>query len=425
VSSVYVKVKDERYLYQHPSTGIYYLRKQNQGEKDTNVSLGTTAIKEARALRDDYLAVRRARKLGFAAPEPKPEQEQIKEEEEKKPARVKCKTVFDRYVENKYPDQDGEPHVGDHLRAIKDNLEDLRVMFDEVFVDELDQDRLDAYRDWRKGNVKKVRGGEGARTVDKELTTFSKALSWSVRKKVITSNPIKERAKYCKAKNVLHCRDLRPDTVDELHEIAEKLFEVPQSEVLGWQALFEGMTGLRTCEILNWKITRRGDIPGGLTQDRGSLCVRRAKKGSTSIDNPYLPVDQFLKEALDAHAKWRKKRYPNSKWFFPGTRSKKGRGNAGKKPVAKGALTAALNRLWADHKIKKHMTSHGLRALYVWVRRSQGADDSQIAFEIGHSSPLMIQRVYGSCPPHWRTGKAPNYSWRPAGKLAWSQLDLD
>jgi integrase len=89
------------------------------------------------------------------------------------------------------------------------------------------------------------------------------------------------------------------------------------------------------------------------------------------------------------------------------------------------ALTAALNRLWADHKIKKHMTSHGLRALYVWVRRSQGADDSQIAFEIGHSSPLMIQRVYGSCPPHWRTGKAPNYSWRPTGKLAWSQLDLD
>jgi hypothetical protein len=184
-------------------------------------------------LRDDYLAVRRARKLGIAAPEPKPEQK--KEEEAKKPVRVNCKAVFDRYVEDDYPDQDGEAHVGDHLRAIKDNLEDLRVMFDEVFVDELDQDRLDAYREWRKGNV----------------------------------------------------------------------------------------------------------------------------------------------------------------------------------------------RLWADHKIKKHMTSHGLRALYVWVRRSQGADDSQIAFEIGHSSPLMIQRVYGSCPPHWRTGKAPNYSCRPTGKLAWSQLDLD
>ena len=93
MSSIYVKVQDERYLYQHPSTGIYYLRKQNQGEKDTNVSLGTTAIKEARALRDDYLAVRRARKLGIAAPEPKPEQEQIKEEQEKKPAPVKCKAV--------------------------------------------------------------------------------------------------------------------------------------------------------------------------------------------------------------------------------------------------------------------------------------------------------------------------------------------
>jgi hypothetical protein len=171
VSSIYEKVPKEPYLYQHPSTGIYYLRKQNQGEKDTHVSLGTTAIKEARNLRDDYLAARRARRLGIAAPEPKPEQ--IKEEEEKKPARVNCKVVFDRYVEDDYPDQDGEAHVGDHLRAIKDNLNDLRVMFDEVFVDELDQDRLDTYREWRKGNVKKVRGGNGARTVDKELTTFS------------------------------------------------------------------------------------------------------------------------------------------------------------------------------------------------------------------------------------------------------------
>jgi hypothetical protein len=77
VSSVYDKVQDERYLYKH-ANGIYYLRKQNQGEKDTHVSLGTTLIKVARELRDDYLAVRRTRKLGIAAPEPKPEQ--IKDE---------------------------------------------------------------------------------------------------------------------------------------------------------------------------------------------------------------------------------------------------------------------------------------------------------------------------------------------------------
>jgi hypothetical protein len=100
---------------------------------------------------------------------------------------------------------------------------------------------------------------------------------------------------------------------------------------------------------------------------------------------------------------------PNSKWFFPGTRGKQERGP---------------QRLWADHNIKRHMTSLSLRALYVWVRRSQGAEDGQIAFEIGHSSPLMIQRVYGSCPPHWHTGKAPNYSWRPTGEPAWSKLDL-
>jgi hypothetical protein len=68
VSSIYVKVPAGPYLYQHPPTGICFLRKQNQGEKDTHVSLGTTALKEARKLRDDYLAARLARKLGVAAP---------------------------------------------------------------------------------------------------------------------------------------------------------------------------------------------------------------------------------------------------------------------------------------------------------------------------------------------------------------------
>lgn len=79
LSSIYVKVEGERYLYRHPSTGNYYLRKQNQGERDTHISLGTTAIKKARELRDDHLAVRRTRKLGIAAPEPNPAQK--KEEE--------------------------------------------------------------------------------------------------------------------------------------------------------------------------------------------------------------------------------------------------------------------------------------------------------------------------------------------------------
>jgi integrase len=423
VSTVYIKVVGEPYLYQHPPTGIYYLRKQNQGEKDTNVSLGTTKIEVARKERDKYVSMRLARKLGFAPPESKPDQDQT---QETKPVRVKCKTIFDRYVQDNYPDEDGEPHNGDHLRAIQDNLADLRVMFDAVFVDELDQDRLDEYRKWRKKNVKKVGGKKnGARTVDKELTTFSKSLDWAIRKKLIKENPIRFRTKYCKAKNVVHCRDRRPDNIDELHHIAGKFFEIPQSEVLGWQTLFEGMTGLRTVEIRQWRITKRGDVPGGLTQDKGSLCVRRAKKGSSNIDNPYLLVAPFLLEALEAHAKWHAKRYPLSKWFFPATRSKRGAGNAGKKTVSKGSLTRTLNRFRRRKVIKKHVTSHGLRALYVWIRRSQGADDSQIAFEIGHSSALMIQRVYGSCPAHWRTGKAPNYSWRPTGEAAWSKLDLN
>lgn len=410
------KVPNQPLLYKS-AAGVYYLRKRT-GEIDNDVSLGTTKQAAAVKLRDDYTAARRARKLGLAAPEAE------ENPKTKAPAKVKCKAVFDRWVADGFPDEDGEPHQGKHLGELKRNLEDLRAIFDAVEVDELDQDKLDDYRNWRRKQVRAVRGKkDGARTVDKELTTFSKALDWALRKKVIiAANPIANRVTYCKSKNVHHCRDYKPESVDELHSIAGKLFANTISEVLGWQALFEGMTGLRTGEILQWMVTDRSDEPGGLTPDGGSLCVRRSKKGNNTVDNPYLPVDPFLKESLDAHRKWHEERYPESPWFFPGLRTRKGAGNGGKNAVSGQALSHKLLRLYKQKKIRKRITSHGLRALYVWVRRSQGADDSLIAHEIGHSSPLMIQRVYGSIPAHWKTGQRPNYSWRPTGPLAWELL---
>jgi len=415
MSRNFEKVDGEAHLYIY--NGMYFLRKQI-GTGDTHVSLKTTKIGMARRLRNDYVAVKRSRALGLTAPE------QTEDEiEEAQP--LLCKAVFDRYVADDFPDGDGEPHSGDHLEAIKSHLVNLRIYFDDTAVNDVDQDDLDSYRKLRKSQVKKVRGNDGARTVDMELNTLSKCLEWAIRKKLhddFKVNPIANRKKYRKSKDVLHCRDLRPDSIDGLHDILRHLFGHGSSECLAWQGLFEAMTGLRTAEILRWEMTLRGDVPGGLTSDGGSLCVRRARKGASGVDNPYLLVHPFLKECLEAHAKWHKQRYPKSKWFFPGLRSKTGLGNGGKFPVGLRALTHALGRLFRQKKISKHVTSHGLRALYVYIRRSQGADDTLIAHEIGHSSTTMIQRVYGSIPAHWRTGKGPNFSWRPSVKVAWSAL---
>jgi hypothetical protein len=58
-----------------------------------------------------------------------------------------------------------------------------------------------------------------------------------------------------------------------------------------------------------------------------------------------------------------------------------------------------------DHKV----TSRGLRAFNVTMRRSHGVLDSQIAFEIGHTSGgQTLARVYGGVLPAWLEGKAPN-----------------
>jgi hypothetical protein len=121
-----------------------------------------------------------------------------------------------------------------------------------------------------------------------------------------------------------------------------------------------------------------------------------------------------MKALLAAHAAWKSVNYPNAKEFFPshcgGT-------------VTNGALAKRLRSI--RKKLKRKLTSHGMRAFYVLTRRSQGASDEQIADEIGHSSNgACIKTTYGGVPDEWRTGKGPNFSWLPTkAPLAWAKLE--
>jgi integrase len=175
------------------------------------------------------------------------------------------------------------------------------------------------------------------------------------------------------------------------------------------------MTGLRTNEALALRMDARSDEPGGLTDDGKSLCVRRSKRAGR--DNPYVEVHAGLKEMLAAHKRWHRRRYPKSPWYFPG------RDSDGGLPISKGALTKALNHLFAKGDLKKKFISHGLRAFYVLVRRSHGIGDPQIAWEINHIGGVgTLEKVYGGVPPHWLRGKGPKLSWTPKGKPAWIRL---
>ena len=73
--------------------------------------------------------------------------------------------------------------------------------------------------------------------------------------------------------------------------------------------------------------------------------------------------------------------------------------------------------------IGRKVTSHGMRAFYVLVRRSWGIQDGVIAVELGiGSGPELIARTYGAVPANWRNGGGPRLSWLPTGEPAWAKL---
>lgn len=148
----------------------------------------------------------------------------------------------------------------------------------------------------------------------------------------------------------------------------------------------------------------KSDEAGGITDDGKSLCVHHVKAGR--YVNPYVLIHDGLKQLINAHRAWLKERYPKSRYYFPG--------RGGKGVVSECALTHRLTNLLKQGKLRKNFTSHGARAFYVKVRRSQGASDAQIAWEINHvGGTRTLENVYGGVPQHWRDGKGPNMSWLP------------
>ena len=257
-------------------------------------------------------------------------------------------------------------------------------------VDHLTPKILDQYHMWR---VKNVRAGEGHRTTDLELNTLNNALRWAVRQELIPFNPISSRSRYHSSREARHCRELAPVDANELHDIARVLFKSKRSEVMGWQMLFEANTGLRSEEAISLRMDARANETGGITSDGKSLCVRRSK--DPRRDNPYAFVHPGLKKLLAAHKRWHRRQYPKSPWYLPG------RDRSKLQPVYKGALTKALERLYKAKKLKRKITSHGMRAFFVLVRRSHGVIDSQIAWEINHVGGVhTLETVYGGVPPH-------------------------
>ncbi|MDB6131054.1 MAG: intC [Verrucomicrobiales bacterium] len=291
-------------------------------------------------------------------------------------------------------------------------------------------EHCDKYHAWRLPSItgrdpKDPNGRTGDRQVDKELVTLSNIYRFAMRNSSMTGikvNPIAiERTPYRDKSKVKHCRDFSPANGNELHSLARALFAHHKSEVLGWQLLLEAMVGQRTHEILTMRWDAPGEMHPGFIKGKHLFLFRsKTSKGTY----PYIEIHSALKQCLEAFKNWRVLRYPTrpSPWFFPSP-------DDPKKPVDNGSITHALKRITVAMGLP-HRTSHGLRAYFVNVLRSQGKSDPDIALRIGQKSGgRLISEVYGEILPYkinWmpEDGEPAWHKWIPAKVAAPSQDEL-
>lgn len=370
-------------LYKHTPSGKLYWRTEVNGKRTFHV-LEADNIKLAR---EEIEALKKARKTP-----PKAAQA------------TTMGQVINKYRADGYPDKHKQKRPASTEAEEERHCVLLMEHWEAVLISSSGPAECDRYHTKRIGEIKA--GCEGNRTVDRELNTLNNACRWAARSEFISSNPVADRPRYQPANKVKHCREFMPSSAEELHTNAKPLFQHPHSVVLAFQMLEEAMTGLRTIEVLKWGTEQFGKP----TVDGKNINVWRCK--GQHANNPFVALHPGLVAVRTAHQLWLAANYPDATTAFPSHF-----GGC----ISKAALGKALRRL--RKKLTKKLTSHGMRAFYVLIRRSQGASDEQIAFEIGHSSNgACIKTTYGSAPESWENGGGPNLSWLPEVP-AWAELE--
>jgi hypothetical protein len=198
-----------------------------------------------------------------------------------------------------------------------------------------------------------------------------------------------------------------------------------EAETCGWQYLFEGYTALRTSEALQLKFKPHQDEPGARTPDGKSFRVHHVKL--THYQNQYVRVPKGLQMVLDAHEEWHRKRFPlGHRFFFPG--------RALNSHLHRTTMTTLLRKFWNlpdddPRHTRQWYTSHGARALFVWICRRCGIPDDQTAWMINHTGDLdTLRESYGRAPEHWFNGEAPlskDYDWVPKCEPCWTKINYE
>ena len=291
------------------------------------------------------------------------------------------------YIEAHCPNKKLEPRPESFCTGEKGRIGFLKSYYGSHALHQIKLMTLPEYKRWRVARLR--RKAEGERTVELDLCTLSNVMNYAVATGHLDFNYIRSaRPRFRTEASVRHCRDFAPTSADELHQMADRFFEHPKSEVMGWLTLFAAMSGCRISELLRLHVNaKNADEPG--YQDGNYLFIRRSKRGV----NPFILITDEFAEMFAAFQQWHKERWPKGHpRFFPG--QLKG------EPVSEDAFSHAVPRCAKELGLP-HRRAHGLRSFYVTKRRSDGATDEQIAAEIGDKTPSLIAKTYGSVPPNW------------------------
>jgi integrase len=313
------------------------------------------------------------------------------------------------YLQAGCPNRRLEPRPVQACKTHSANLVHLVAYFGALKPVEIRIPSLRGYRDWRlKRIVRKTFSGD--RTVDLDLVTLSNVLAYAVATEQIPENPVQHgRPRYRRPRDVRHSRDMAPASANEIHAIARFLFSNSRSETMGWQVLWQSMTGCRTSELLRLRIdAKTPDDPGHISG--GYLFLGRRSKGGV---NPYALLWPELQSMLPHFLAWHADRHPGNPWFFPG----RIKGAS----LYSQALGHALPRATLSLNLPRRCP-HGFRSYYVTKRRGDGATDAQIAAEIGDKTVDLIRSTYGDRPAQW-VGGTP-LTWLPTSGMppAWEHF---
>ncbi len=398
-----------------PSPGHYYTRIKVSGKwtvrKLRAAALGF-AETEARKMRDNQ---RNA--AAFDQPDPLA----------KTAGPLTVGTLLTKYKAADCPDKSGRSRAGDRLLTTRSHLETLAKFWGDMSILNVNLAACDSYHRWRTTGAGRVTRGDGHRSTDIELSILSGVLNWSARAGHITINPISARGRYHRISDVNHCTSRMPADDSQLHQLAASLMQSDRSASLGWQLLFEALTGCRTAEITRLRVDAKRFGPQAAPGfvDARSLWIHRAKNGIF----PWILLDAAtrpegdepqagekhspLRELLKAHRNWHSHKFPESPWYFPSPSNPQSH-------IDTGSLSHTLKRICPKLGIH-HISSHGLRAYHVRALRSMGIDDSEISKRLGQRSGVsLIETTYGVAEPGWFGSWAIDFLPPAPCKPAWS-----